>query len=80
MDLCYAESETYRLTNYKKLQTRNRNRCQKTGHYGYKCSALNAVPSTVGNSNLQAAKNGPMRESDAVAKTQNRNGQKNRSG
>ena len=72
MALCYAESETSRVTNYKKLQTCNK--CQKTGHEAYACSAPNAVPRTAGNCNRQAAKKGPTRGSDAVAKTQHSNG------
>ena len=67
MDLCYAESESSRVINYKKLQTCNR--CQKPGHYAYECSAPNAVPRTAGNSNRQETKKGPRRGSDAVAKT-----------
>ena len=46
--------------------------CQKTGHYAHECSAQNAVPRTTGNSNSQEAKKD--RGSDAVAKTQHRNG------
>ena len=41
MDICYAESEILCITNHKKLQKRNR--FQKTGHYAYDCSALNAL-------------------------------------
>uniref|UniRef100_A0AAV1V000 CCHC-type domain-containing protein n=1 Tax=Peronospora matthiolae TaxID=2874970 RepID=A0AAV1V000_9STRA len=37
MELCYVESEKARSTGYKKLQRCNR--CQKTGHYAYECSA-----------------------------------------
>ena len=73
MDLCNARSESSRVNNYKKLQKCNR--CQKTGHYAYECSAPNAVPRTAGNSNLQVAKRGPRCGSDVVAKTQQRNGQ-----
>ena len=73
MGLCYAEGENYRVTNYKKLQRCNR--FQKTGHYAYEYSSLNAVPRTAGNCNLQDAKNGTRRGSDAVAKTQHSNGQ-----
>ena len=75
MDLCYAERESFLFTNYKKLQRCNR--CQKTGHYAYECSAPNAVPRTAGNSNSQAAKKGPRRGSDVVAKTQYRDGRPN---
>ena len=71
MDLSYAESESTRVINYKKLQTCNR--CQNLGHYAYECSAPNAVPRTAGNSNRQATKKGPTRGSDAVAKTKQRN-------
>ena len=68
MKLCYAKGESSHVTKYKKLQRCNR--CQKTGHYAYKCSALNAVPRNAENSNRRAAKRGPRRKSDAVAKTQ----------
>ena len=33
MHLCYTESKSFRVTNYKKLQ--GCNRCQKTGYYAY---------------------------------------------
>ena len=73
MDLCSARGEISRVINYKKLQKCNR--CQKTGHYAYECSAPSAVPRTAGNNNRQAAKRGPRRGPDVVAKTQQRNGQ-----
>ena len=44
------------------------NRCQKTGHYAYQCSASNAVTRTAGNSTLQAAKKGPRRGSTLLRK------------
>ena len=47
---------------------------KNTGHYAYNYSALNAIPRTTGNSNRQAAKKGPRRGYDAVAKTQHHNG------
>ena len=73
MDLCNTRSESSRVNNYKKLQKCNR--CQKTGHYAYECSAPSAAPRTTGSSNRQAAKGGPRRGSDVVVKTQQRNGQ-----
>ena len=73
MDLWYADSESSRVTNYGKLQTCKR--YQKPGHYAYECSAPNALPRTAGNSLCQPAKKVPRRGSDAVAKTQHRNGQ-----
>ena len=66
MDVSYAESESSCITNYTKLRTCNS--CQKPGHYAYECSSPNAVRHTAGNSNHQAAKKGPRRGSDAVAK------------
>ena len=48
---------------------------RETGHYAYECSVPSAVPRTIGNSNCQAAKRGPRRDSDVVAKPQQRNGQ-----
>ena len=73
MDLCNTRSVSSRVNNYKKLQKCNI--WQKTGHYEYECSAPSAVPRTAGNSNRQAARRGPRRVSDVVAKTQQRNGQ-----
>ena len=73
MDLCNARRKSSRVNNYKKLQKCNR--YQKTGHYAYECSAPSAVPRTAGNSNRLAAKRGPRRGFDVVAKTQQRNGQ-----
>ena len=73
IDHCNARSKSSRVNNYKKLQKCNR--CQKTGHYAYECSVPSAVPRTIGNSNCQAAKRGPRRDSDVVAKPQQRNGQ-----
>uniref|UniRef100_A0AAV1U001 CCHC-type domain-containing protein n=1 Tax=Peronospora matthiolae TaxID=2874970 RepID=A0AAV1U001_9STRA len=46
MELCYVESEKARSTGYKKLQRCNR--CQKTGHYAYECSALVQCLATLG--------------------------------
>ena len=73
MDLCHTESESSRVTDYKKSQKCYN--CQKTGHYAYECSAPGVVPRTTGNSNRQAARRGPRRGSDVVAKPQQRNGQ-----
>ena len=73
MDLCHAGSESSRVNNFKKLQKCNR--CQKTGHYAYECSAPSAVPRTAESNNRQAAKRGPRRGSVVVVKTQQRNGQ-----
>ena len=72
MDPCNARSESSRVNNYKKLQKCNR--CQKTGHYAYEFSAPSTVPHTAGKNNRQAAKRGPRRGSDVVAKTQQRAG------
>uniref|UniRef100_A0AAV1TT14 CCHC-type domain-containing protein n=1 Tax=Peronospora matthiolae TaxID=2874970 RepID=A0AAV1TT14_9STRA len=46
MELCYVESEKARSTDYKKLQRCNR--CQKTGHYAYECSAPRLLCRTLG--------------------------------
>ena len=72
MDLCYADSERSRGTDYKTLQRFNR--CYKTGSYGYKCSAPRAVPRTVGNSNCQAARRVQIVGPTLLRKMQHRNG------
>ena len=46
MNLGNTRRESSRVNNYKKLQKCNR--CQKTGHHAYECSAPRAVPRTAG--------------------------------
>ena len=66
IDLCHAGSESSRVNDYKKSQKCYK--CKKTGHYAYECSAPGMVPHTIRNNNRQAAKRGPRRGSNVVAK------------
>ena len=77
MDLRYAGSERSYLINYKKC--RDAICGKKTGSYAYEYNAPKAVSRIEGNSNWQAAKKGPRRGSDAVAKTQHSKGQQKNS-
>uniref|UniRef100_A0AAV1VNF5 Retrotransposon gag domain-containing protein n=1 Tax=Peronospora matthiolae TaxID=2874970 RepID=A0AAV1VNF5_9STRA len=72
MELCYVESEKARSTGYKKLQRCNR--CQKTGHYAYKCSAPRPVSRDTGRSDRPPMRKGQGRGSAVGAKTQQRDG------
>uniref|UniRef100_A0AAV1UQ38 CCHC-type domain-containing protein n=1 Tax=Peronospora matthiolae TaxID=2874970 RepID=A0AAV1UQ38_9STRA len=72
MELCYVESEKARSTGYKKLQRCNR--CQKTGHYAYECSAPRPVSRDTGRSDRPPMRKGQGRGSAVGAKTQQRDG------
>uniref|UniRef100_A0AAV1U404 CCHC-type domain-containing protein n=1 Tax=Peronospora matthiolae TaxID=2874970 RepID=A0AAV1U404_9STRA len=72
MELCYVESEKVRSTGYKKLQRCNR--CQKTGHYAYECSAPRPVSRDTGRSDRPPMRKGQGRGSAVGAKTQQRDG------
>uniref|UniRef100_A0AAV1U363 CCHC-type domain-containing protein n=1 Tax=Peronospora matthiolae TaxID=2874970 RepID=A0AAV1U363_9STRA len=72
MELYYVESEKARSTGYKKLQRCNR--CQKTGHYAYECSAPRPVSRNTGRSDRPPMRKGQGRGSAAGAKTQQRDG------
>uniref|UniRef100_A0AAV1UPW7 CCHC-type domain-containing protein n=1 Tax=Peronospora matthiolae TaxID=2874970 RepID=A0AAV1UPW7_9STRA len=72
MELCYVESEKARSTDYKKLQKYNR--CQKTGHYAYECSAPRPVYRNTGRSDRSPMRKGQERGSALGAKTQLRDG------
>uniref|UniRef100_A0AAV1TBI7 CCHC-type domain-containing protein n=1 Tax=Peronospora matthiolae TaxID=2874970 RepID=A0AAV1TBI7_9STRA len=72
MELCYVESEKARSTDYKKLQKCNR--CQKTGHYAYECSAPRPVSRNTGRSDRPPMRKGQGRGSAVGAKTQQRDG------
>uniref|UniRef100_A0AAV1T4Z1 CCHC-type domain-containing protein n=1 Tax=Peronospora matthiolae TaxID=2874970 RepID=A0AAV1T4Z1_9STRA len=72
MELCYVESEKARSTDYKKLQRCNR--CQKTGHYAYECSAPRPVSRNTGRSDRPPMSKGQGRGSAVGAKTQQRDG------
>uniref|UniRef100_A0AAV1VFG1 CCHC-type domain-containing protein n=1 Tax=Peronospora matthiolae TaxID=2874970 RepID=A0AAV1VFG1_9STRA len=72
MELCYVESEKARSTDYKKLQKCNR--CQKTGHYAYECSARRPVSRDTGRSDRPPMRKGQGRGSAVGAKTQQRDG------
>uniref|UniRef100_A0AAV1TCG7 CCHC-type domain-containing protein n=1 Tax=Peronospora matthiolae TaxID=2874970 RepID=A0AAV1TCG7_9STRA len=72
MELCYVESEKDRSTDYKKLQKCNR--CQKTGHYAYECSAPRPVSRNTGRSDRPPMRKGQGRGSAVGAKTQQRDG------
>uniref|UniRef100_A0AAV1TPT1 CCHC-type domain-containing protein n=1 Tax=Peronospora matthiolae TaxID=2874970 RepID=A0AAV1TPT1_9STRA len=72
MELCYVESEKARSTGYKKLQRCNR--CQKTGHYAYECSAPRPVSRDTGLNNRPPMRKGKGRGSAVGAKTQQRDG------
>uniref|UniRef100_A0AAV1TJ34 CCHC-type domain-containing protein n=1 Tax=Peronospora matthiolae TaxID=2874970 RepID=A0AAV1TJ34_9STRA len=72
MKLCYVESEKARSTGYKKLQRCNR--CQKTGHYAYECSAPRPVSRNTGRSDRPPMRKGQGRGSAVGAKTQQRDG------
>uniref|UniRef100_A0AAV1UTS8 CCHC-type domain-containing protein n=1 Tax=Peronospora matthiolae TaxID=2874970 RepID=A0AAV1UTS8_9STRA len=72
MELCYVESEKARSTGYKKLQRCNR--CQKTGHYAYECSAPRPVSRNTGRSDRPPMRKGQGRGSAVGAKTQQRDG------
>uniref|UniRef100_A0AAV1TFY6 CCHC-type domain-containing protein n=1 Tax=Peronospora matthiolae TaxID=2874970 RepID=A0AAV1TFY6_9STRA len=70
MELCYVESEKARSTGYKKLQRCNR--CQKTGHYAYECSAPRPVSRDTGRSDRPPMRKGQGLGSAVGAKTQQR--------
>ena len=72
MDLSYIEGERPRPSSHKRLQKCNR--CQKLGHYAYECSAPRPVPSSTERNDRPTAKKGNGRGSNAVAKSQPRNG------
>uniref|UniRef100_A0AAV1TWJ0 CCHC-type domain-containing protein n=1 Tax=Peronospora matthiolae TaxID=2874970 RepID=A0AAV1TWJ0_9STRA len=72
MELWYVESEKARSTDYKKLQKCNR--CQKTGHYAYECSAPRPVSRNTGRSDRPPMRKGQGRGSAVGAKTQQRDG------
>ena len=72
MDLCYVESEKPRSSNYKRLQKCNR--CQKTGHYAYECSAARPVARSTERGDRTPAKKGGGRGSDAGSKSKQRGG------
>uniref|UniRef100_A0AAV1UJ93 CCHC-type domain-containing protein n=1 Tax=Peronospora matthiolae TaxID=2874970 RepID=A0AAV1UJ93_9STRA len=72
MELCFVESEKARSTDYKKLQRCNR--CQKTGHYAYECSAPRPVSRNTGRSDRPPMRKGQGRGSAVGAKTQQRDG------
>uniref|UniRef100_A0AAV1UIR4 CCHC-type domain-containing protein n=1 Tax=Peronospora matthiolae TaxID=2874970 RepID=A0AAV1UIR4_9STRA len=72
MELCYVESEKARSTDYKKLQKCNR--CQKTGHYAYECSAPRPVSRNTGRNERPPMRKGQGRGSAVGAKTQQRDG------
>uniref|UniRef100_A0AAV1TGG1 CCHC-type domain-containing protein n=1 Tax=Peronospora matthiolae TaxID=2874970 RepID=A0AAV1TGG1_9STRA len=72
MELCYVESEKARSTDYKKLHKCNR--CQKTGHYAYECSAPRPVSRDTGRSDRPPMRKGQGRGSAVGAKTQQRDG------
>ena len=79
MDLCSVKIERPLSSSNKRLQKCNR--CQKSGHYAYECSASLPLSRNTERSDRPSAKkhNGP--ESDAVAKSQQRSGpSKKRSG
>uniref|UniRef100_A0AAV1UIL9 CCHC-type domain-containing protein n=1 Tax=Peronospora matthiolae TaxID=2874970 RepID=A0AAV1UIL9_9STRA len=76
MELCYVESEKARSTDYKKLQKCNR--CQKTGHYAYECSAPRPVSRDTGRNDRPPMKKGQGRGSAVGAKTQQRDGPSNK--
>uniref|UniRef100_A0AAV1V909 CCHC-type domain-containing protein n=1 Tax=Peronospora matthiolae TaxID=2874970 RepID=A0AAV1V909_9STRA len=61
MELCYVESEKALSTDYKKLQKCNR--CQKTGHYAYECSAPHPVSRNTGRSDRPPTRKGQGRGS-----------------
>uniref|UniRef100_A0AAV1TFM3 CCHC-type domain-containing protein n=1 Tax=Peronospora matthiolae TaxID=2874970 RepID=A0AAV1TFM3_9STRA len=56
MELCYVESEKALSTDYKKLQKCNR--CQKTGHYAYECSAPRPLSRNTGRSDSPPMRKG----------------------
>uniref|UniRef100_A0AAV1U389 CCHC-type domain-containing protein n=1 Tax=Peronospora matthiolae TaxID=2874970 RepID=A0AAV1U389_9STRA len=66
------KSEKARSTGYKKLQRCNR--CQKTGHYAYECSAPRPVSRDTGRSDRPPMRKGQGRGSAVGAKTQQRDG------
>uniref|UniRef100_A0AAV1US89 CCHC-type domain-containing protein n=1 Tax=Peronospora matthiolae TaxID=2874970 RepID=A0AAV1US89_9STRA len=72
MELCYVESEKARSTDYKKLQKCNR--CHKTGHYAYECSAPRPVSRNTGRSDRPPMRKGQGRGSAVGVKTQQRDG------
>uniref|UniRef100_A0AAV1V2S2 CCHC-type domain-containing protein n=1 Tax=Peronospora matthiolae TaxID=2874970 RepID=A0AAV1V2S2_9STRA len=72
MELGYVESEKARSTDYKKFQKCNR--CQKTGHYAYECSAPRPVSRNTGRSDRPPMRKGQGRGSAVGAKTQQRDG------
>uniref|UniRef100_A0AAV1U1C7 CCHC-type domain-containing protein n=1 Tax=Peronospora matthiolae TaxID=2874970 RepID=A0AAV1U1C7_9STRA len=72
MELCYVESGKARSTDYKKLQRCNR--CQKTGHYAYECSAPRPVSRDTGRSDRPPMRKEQGRGSAVGAKTQQRDG------
>uniref|UniRef100_A0AAV1T5U7 CCHC-type domain-containing protein n=1 Tax=Peronospora matthiolae TaxID=2874970 RepID=A0AAV1T5U7_9STRA len=72
MELCYEESEKARSTDYKKLQKCNR--CQKTGHYAYECSAHRPVSRNAGRNDRPPMRRGQGRGVAVGAKTQQRGG------
>ena len=72
MDLCYVESEKPRSSNYKRLQKCNR--CQKTGHYAYECSAARPVARSTERGDRTPTKKGGGRGSDAGSKSKQRGG------